>query len=154
VEADLVGPENSEKSCGNLDVYDCGSPTGRVGIKNNYCQPGDTMGLSDWFVRLFAGKEVSGMLDQANSMKANVDAQNDVRTNGTPAQASVLSIADTGGFSHGQPIVQLTLQVSAEGQADFTTSAQCVVPLTGIPRVGDQLNIRYDSQNPSIVAVL
>jgi hypothetical protein len=112
------------------------------------------MGLSDWFVRLFAGKKAAGMLDQANSMKASVDAQNDVRTNGTPAQASVLSIADTGGFSHGQPIVQLTLQVSAEGQADFTTSAQCVVPLTGIPRVGDQLNIRYDSQNPSVVAVM
>ena len=112
------------------------------------------MGLTDWFVRLFAGKEAAGMLDQANSMKANVDAQNAVRTHGTPAQASVLAIADTGGFSHGQPIVQLSLQVSTAGQPDFTTAAQCVVPLTAIPRVGDQIDIRYDSQNPSIVAVM
>ena len=112
------------------------------------------MGLSKLFVRLFGGKKMAGMLDQAEAMGANVDAQNAVRTNGTPAKASVLAIADTGGFSHGQPIVQLTLQVSAEGQPDFTTAAQCVVPLTAMPRVGDQIDIRYDSQNPSIVAVM
>jgi hypothetical protein len=68
---------------------------------------------------------------------------------GVQARAVIINVQDTGMTVNDNPRVKLTLQVQPEGQVPFEVSKKKTVSRVAIPRVGDQVVIRYDAADPN-----
>jgi hypothetical protein len=76
-------------------------------------------------------------------------------TNGTPAQATIVSAAQTGTFVNNNPQVALVLDVRPDGAPPFRAQAVQVVPLIALGQIqpGAVVAVRYDPANPGKVAL-
>ena len=70
---------------------------------------------------------------------------------GIQAQAVVINVQDTGMTINDNPRVKLTLQVQPEGEVPFEVTKKQTVSRVAIPRVGDQMLVRYDPANKNEV---
>ena len=70
------------------------------------------------------------------------------------ATAEVLGIEDTGGRMGTNPVVRLRLQVQPATGAAFETTGKCMVSAVSMPRVGDQIRIRYSPADPTQISVM
>jgi hypothetical protein len=74
-----------------------------------------------------------------------------VLAEGAQARAVVLSVQDTGMTINDNPRVQLTLQVSPEGEIPFQVTKKKTVSRVSIPRPGDEFIVRYDPADHNTV---
>ena len=75
--------------------------------------------------------------------------------NGEEAQAKILKIWETGAYVNEQPQIGMLLEVYAANRPVFRGEAKRVVSILNIPRiqVGSTVDVRFDPQNPSRIAV-
>lgn len=78
-----------------------------------------------------------------------------VRAEGLPATAVVLRLVDTGSRRNSMPVVDIELEVTAEGRPPWRASIRRVVSMVEMPSLGPgrQLPVRYDPARPDIVAL-
>jgi Protein of unknown function (DUF3592) len=76
---------------------------------------------------------------------------------GSPARARILSVSDTGVRLNDNPQVLMTLEVTPDGgfQPAYQTQTKAVVSFVHLPQYqpGARLRVKYDPQNPMVVAV-
>lgn len=75
---------------------------------------------------------------------------------GEQAQAKILKIWETGAYVNEQPQVGMLLEVYAANRPVYRAEAKRVVSILNIPRiqVGATVEVRFDPQNPSRIAVV
>ena len=110
-------------------------------------------GITGGLTKAFMGKgfvdSMNATINQGKQVVNDVEQQQQLAQTGADATAEVVMIQDTGARVNSNPMVVLTLKVTpANGGAVFGTSGQVVVPLIAIPRVGDQVKIKYNPMNP------
>ena len=83
------------------------------------------------------------------------DTARQIRAEGLPATAKVLSIWDTGVMLNNNPVVGFLLEVYAEGLAPWQAETRALISILEIPRIqpGAVLPVMYDPNDPSRVAL-
>ena len=83
------------------------------------------------------------------------DVNREIRERGLPAEATVLSVADSGVRVNDDPVVELELEVTAPGRAPWRARTRQLVSIVALWAVqpGAHLQVRYDPVDPSRVAV-
>jgi hypothetical protein len=78
-----------------------------------------------------------------------------VRAEGLPATARILRLEDTGSRRNSMPIVDIHLEVTAEGRPPWQASIRRVMSVIEVTTVspGTVLQVRYDPARPELVAV-
>ncbi|MHB8671046.1 MAG: DUF3592 domain-containing protein [Acidimicrobiales bacterium] len=86
---------------------------------------------------------------------ARGQADRALMTKGQRAEATVLSVQQTGTFVNNNPQVSLVVDVRPEDGQVFQARAVHVVPLVALPRIqpGSVVPVRYDPSNPGKVAL-
>jgi hypothetical protein len=115
-------------------------------------------GFLGFLTKLFLGKSAAAQMShgigQAQVHLNGVDAAARLRTIGSPTQARVLDIADTGALVNFNPVVRLRLEVIPPmGGTNYVTEIQTAVSKIAVPRVGDILGVFVDPANPSALAL-
>ncbi len=74
---------------------------------------------------------------------------------GVPAQAKVLSVHDTGRRHNQNPVVRITVQVTAADGNDFSAETTLPVSPALLPRYqpGNQVAVKYDPRVPERIAI-
>jgi hypothetical protein len=111
-------------------------------------------GIIGWITRLFFGKS---QINQFNSMlntARQYSGAGSLAQTGLSAKATVLSIQDTGMLINYNPVVKLSLRVQPLYGAGFDSTGQSAVSKIAIPRVGDEINIKYNPANQSEFVVI
>jgi uncharacterized protein DUF3592 len=75
---------------------------------------------------------------------------------GSSARAKILALADTGVRLNDNPQVLLTLEVTPDsGYGAYQTQTKAVISFVHLPQYqpGARLRVKYDPQNPMVVAV-
>ena len=74
---------------------------------------------------------------------------------GQRAQATIVSVQQTGTFVNNNPQVSLVLDVRPDAGPGFQARAVHVVPMVALPRIqpGNVVPVRYDPANPAKVAL-
>lgn len=106
------------------------------------------------------GKEMSKDYDpvaqmrQANQQMQQMTTQNNLMTNGTPAQATVVALRDTGMQVNLQPVMEVDLTVfPADGPpfpATATTQGHAQLAML---TPGTSVQVRYDPANRATVSI-
>jgi hypothetical protein len=73
---------------------------------------------------------------------------------GKDAVAVVQGVADTGITLNNSLYVRLTLDVYPDGAQPFRAEVKVFVSRVAIPRVGDQLSVKYDPRRPQDLIVV
>lgn len=114
-------------------------------------------GLFGWITKLFFGKEnlekMNASISQAQDALADFREAERIRQVGLPAKALVLSIQDTGMMLNYNPVVLLTLEVRLKEGSSYKTTLKTPVSKIAIPRVGDEINVKYDSTDKMKVSL-
>ncbi len=74
--------------------------------------------------------------------------------NALEATAEVLSIEDTGGRMGSNPVVLLKLKVQPSQGVAFETTGKCMISVVAVPRVGDNIKIKYSATDPTQIVVM
>ena len=71
--------------------------------------------------------------------------KNAIRKKGTPAQATVLSVSETGTTVNDRPLLRIELEVQPPYDSRFTATVEYVVPFTFLPQLqaGNKLQVFY-----------
>jgi hypothetical protein len=108
-------------------------------------------GLTGGLTKAFMGQDfvdqTNAALEMANQALDTSGVQADLAQNGVDGSAEVLSIQDTGQTVNMNPVVILTLSVTPPYGDAFQTSGQLMVSRLAVPRVGDQVKIKYNPNN-------
>ena len=115
-------------------------------------------GLTGALTKGFMGKDFVNKMNQTidmgkNAMNSMEQAQMLAQT-GMDASAAVLTIEDTGMLVNYNPVVRLKLKVTPAYGAGFETTGQSAVSKIAIPRVGDQIKIKYNPADPTQFVVV
>jgi len=99
--------------------------------------------------------QATGAIDDAMAMQADMQAQNQLLTTGTPGTATIKGLTDTGTLVNFNPQVVLDLEVTVDGKDAYTTQLTTAVPQMQIPLVqpGNTLGVRVDPADPSLIAI-
>jgi len=99
--------------------------------------------------------QASAAIDDAMALQANLQAQQQLLTSGTPATGTIKAFQDTGTLVNFNPLVNLTLDVEVEGQAPYTVQTSTSVPQVMLAQLqaGNTLPVRVDPTNPQNVAI-
>ncbi|MCJ7437271.1 MAG: hypothetical protein MUP97_05865 [Acidimicrobiia bacterium] len=99
--------------------------------------------------------QMSGALDDAMGMQADMQAQNQLLTTGTPGTATIKALQETGTLVNFNPQVFLDLEVAVEGKDPYTTQLTTAIPQMQIPMVapGNKVGVRVDPADPSAIAI-
>lgn len=111
-------------------------------------------GLLGWLTRLFMGKGFMADMGQAGQALEAVQQRQELLATGRVAGAKVLAIRDTGALVNFDPVVLLTVEVSAEGEAPFQATFTTPVSKIAVPRVGDAVSVRFDPRERSRIALV
>jgi hypothetical protein len=78
-----------------------------------------------------------------------------VRAEGLPATGRILRLEDTGSRRNSMPIVDIHLEVTADGRPPWQASIRRVMSVVEVTTVipGTVLQVRYDPARPELVAV-
>lgn len=109
--------------------------------------------LMDIFTKSFLGKDFVKKAN-AGTIEANqaLDAQalaDKLAKNGADASAEVESIQDTGYTINTNPVVVLGLKVKPAKGEVFQTTGNVMVSRLSVPRIGDQIKIKYNKKDPA-----
>lgn len=77
-----------------------------------------------------------------------------IKANGVEADATILSISDTGVTINKNPYVKLRLRVAPMGMAAYETEVKAMVSRVAIPRPGDGVRVKFDPNKPEDVIVV
>jgi len=77
-----------------------------------------------------------------------------IKANGVEADATILSISDTGVTINKNPYVKLRLRVEPMGMAAYETEVKAMVSRIAIPRPGDGVRVKFDPNRPEDVIVV
>jgi hypothetical protein len=114
-------------------------------------------GIVGWLTKLFLGKnfvdETNDILEASEAQIDLVGKQQRLITEGTPAKAKVSLVQDTGSLVNFDPIIMLSLHVESESGEKFDISTTHVSKLS-IPKVGETINIKYDSNDKSSIVIV
>jgi hypothetical protein len=85
----------------------------------------------------------------------NMNQRSQILKSGTPAQAVITTLADTGMLVNNQPQVRIGLQVTPPNGAPYPAEVTMVVSQLLIPRVqpGMMVPVMIDPQDPGKVAI-
>ncbi|PIO48146.1 MAG: hypothetical protein CMR00_06725 [[Chlorobium] sp. 445] len=115
-------------------------------------------GLLGWFTKLLIGKEdlhkMNMAVGQAQQTVNSLKELEHIRQVGVQAKAHVIAIQDTGMLLNYNPVVQLMLEVHPAAGAPYTVGIRTPVSKIAIPRVGDQVVIKYDPADQMKVALI
>ncbi|MDQ6986028.1 MAG: hypothetical protein Q9M91_03640 [Candidatus Dojkabacteria bacterium] len=73
---------------------------------------------------------------------------------GLNGKAVVLSIEDTGALVNFNPVVKLSLKVTADDSSEFEATLETMVSKIAIPRVGDEVNVKYDATDKTNLIIV
>lgn len=78
-----------------------------------------------------------------------------IRAEGLPATARVLRLDDTGSRRNSMPVVDIRLEVTAEGKPPWQATIRRVVSVVEVTALGPgaMLRVRYDPARPELVAI-
>jgi hypothetical protein len=78
-----------------------------------------------------------------------------IQQHGTPGEAKVVSLGQTGMVVNNNPVVEFDLEVTLPGMAPYRTTTRATVPMVALPRVmpGARLPIKADPSEPSKIVV-
>jgi len=96
---------------------------------------------------LFLWGMFSGFLMQPGSYRR-------IKANGVEAEATILSISDTGVTINKNPVAKLRLRVQPLGMAAYETEVKAMVSRVAIPRPGDGVRVKFDPNKPEDVIVI
>jgi hypothetical protein len=77
-----------------------------------------------------------------------------LKAHGVEADATILSISDTGVTLNKNPYVKLRLRVEPLGMAAYETEAKALVSRVTLPRPGDGVRVKFDPNKPEDVIVV
>ncbi|CAG0935805.1 hypothetical protein TFLX_04655 [Thermoflexales bacterium] len=77
-----------------------------------------------------------------------------LKAHGVEAEATILSISDTGATVNKNPYVKLRLRVEPLGIAAYETEVKAMVSRISIPRPGDGVRVKFDPNKPEDVIVV
>lgn len=99
--------------------------------------------------------QASAAIDDAMALQANLQAQQQLLSTGTPGTGTITAFQDTGVLVNFNPQVNITLDVEVEGQAPYTVPTQTSVPQVMLAQlqVGNRLPVRIDPTNPQNLAI-
>lgn len=77
-----------------------------------------------------------------------------VRAEGLPAMAVIVRLVDTGSRRNSMPVVDIHLEVTAEGRPPWQATIRRVISMVEMNAFGPgrQVSVRYDPARPDIVA--
>ncbi|MFC1483151.1 hypothetical protein ACFL56_02710 [Candidatus Margulisiibacteriota bacterium] len=115
-------------------------------------------GCLGWIVKAFFGRQQMSVFRQAfnkvDSQLMNQKKNKHVIKSGKPAKAIVLDIKDTYMRMWKDPVVILRLKVRTGSGYEFETTIQTRVSKINIPRVNDEINVKYNPFNTNEVAIV
>lgn len=115
-------------------------------------------GFLGWLTRLFMPRsslnEMQASLRMTQDSLDTLEMQQRVAGTGQAASATVKSVQDTGALINDNPVVVLTLEVKPELGAPFEATLQTPVSKIAIPRVNDEIDVKYNPTNTSEIAIL
>lgn len=78
-----------------------------------------------------------------------------IEESGTPGEAKVVSVGQTGMLINNNPVIEFDLEVILPGMAPYRTTTRSTVPMIALPRVmpGARLPIKADPSEPSKIVV-
>ena len=78
-----------------------------------------------------------------------------IEQSGTPGEARVVSVGQTGMLINNNPVIEFDLEVTLPGMAPYRTTTRSTVPIIALPRVmpGARLPIKADPSEPSKIVV-
>ena len=79
--------------------------------------------------------QATGAIDDAMAMQADMQAQNQLLTTGTPGTATITALQETGTLINFNPQVVLDLEIAVDAKAPYTTQLTTAVPQMQIPLV-------------------
>lgn len=115
-------------------------------------------GFLGWLTKLFMPKssreEMQAGVKMTQDSLETMEMQQRVASTGQAARATVKSVQDTGALLNDNPVVVLSLEVRPEHGAPFETTLQTPVSKIAIPRVGDEIDVKYNPSNTAEIAIL
>jgi len=107
-------------------------------------------GILGWISRMFFGtRTVNNFNSMLNAAQKYSTGANNLAQTGLSGKATVISLQDTGMLVNYNPVVRLTLKVQPMYGSGFETTGDTTVSKIAIPRVGDEINIKYNPANQS-----
>jgi hypothetical protein len=78
-----------------------------------------------------------------------------IEQSGTPGEARVVSVGQTGMLINNNPVIEFDLEVTLPGMAPYRTTTRSTVPMIALPRVmpGARLPIKADPTEPSKIVI-
>lgn len=111
-------------------------------------------GFTGFLTKSFMGQENMNKINSGLDMAKKYQAQSGIANTGMPARAKVIAIQDTGTLINYDPVVKLTLEVQPQFGVGFTVTGDSPVSKIAIPRVGDEINIKYNPTNTNEFCVV
>lgn len=98
-------------------------------------------------------KDGMARMQEANEMMAQQTQAANIAMNGTPAKASIVSVAQTGAMVNFQPTMAIELNVFPDGQPPYPVTVTQVVEQHYLAKAapGQQVAVKVDPQNPQTV---
>jgi hypothetical protein len=121
-------------------------------VEKNWKKADNTLnkGILGWISRMFFGTQtIYNFNNMLNTAQKYSTGANNLAQTGLPGKATVVSIQDTGMLVNYNPVVRLSLKVQPMYGAGFETTGDTTVSKIAIPRVGDEINIKYNPANQS-----
>ena len=107
-----------------------------------------------WYLVLLAAGSIlflwgmfSGFLMQPGNYRR-------IKANGVEAEATILSLSDTGVTLNKNPVAKLRLRVQPMGLAAYEVEVKAMVSRLAIPRPGDGVRVKFDPNKPEDVIVV
>jgi len=94
-------------------------------------------------------------VDDAMALQANMAAQQQLLTTGTPGVATIKGFTDTGTLVNFNPQVVLDCEITVDSKAPYEAQVTTSVPQMHIPLVqpGNKIGVRVDPSDPSSIAI-
>jgi len=94
-------------------------------------------------------------VDDAMAMQADMQKQQQLLQNGTPAKATIKSFQDTGTLVNFNPQVVLDLSVAPDGKPAYDAQLTTSVPQVylGQLQAGKTIGVKVDPSDPSSIAI-
>ena len=77
-----------------------------------------------------------------------------IKANGVEAEATILSLSDTGVTINKNPVAKLRLRVQPMGMAAYEVEVKAMVSRLAVPRPGDGVRVKFDPNKPEDVIVV